>query len=167
MSAPEGNQYWKLAHNWRKPKRYTPNKLLEKAFEYIEWAEENPLYEMKAFASKGKILKTNIPKMRALTIQGFCFFANMEPKTFYNYEKDEAYLHITTRIREMFFAQKLEGAAADLLNPSIIARELGLGDKQEITGKDGKDLIPSANLGNLNDEELKTYHELLLKANGK
>lgn len=39
--------------------------------------------------------------------------------------------------------------------------------KQEITGKDGKDLIPSANLGNLNDEELKTYHELLLKANGK
>jgi phage terminase small subunit len=39
--------------------------------------------------------------------------------------------------------------------------------KQEITGKDGKDLIPSANLGNLSDDELKTYHELLLKANGK
>ena len=39
--------------------------------------------------------------------------------------------------------------------------------KQEITGKDGKDLIPSSNLGNLSDDELKTYHELLLKANGK
>jgi len=142
MAAPEGNQYWKLAHNWRKPKKYTPGKLLEKAFEYIEWAENNPLYEMKVFASKGKILKADVPKMRALTIQGFCFFANIWPQTFHNYEKDEAYLDIVTRIREMFFAQKFEGAAANLLNPNIIARELGLGDKQELTGKGGKDLIP-------------------------
>ena len=38
-------------------------------------------------------------------------------------------------------------------------------EKREITGKDGKDLIPQIDLGRLSDEELKTYHSLLSKAN--
>jgi hypothetical protein len=164
MPAPKGNQYWKLAHNWHKPKKYTPKKLLELAFEYIEWAEKNPLYEMKAFSSQGKILKTKLPKMRALTIQGFCWFANMEPLTFRNYEKDKAYVTIITRIREMFFSQKLEGAAAEMLNPNIIARELRLGDSTELTGKDGKPLFPELDLSKLSVDELKQYRSLLLKA---
>ena len=33
-------------------------------------------------------------------------------------------------------------AVADLLNANIIARDLGLREKLEATGKDGKDLIP-------------------------
>src|SRR5690554_3253930 len=133
MAAPKGNQYWKLANNWRRPKKYTPEKLLGKALEYIEWADNNPLYETKAFSSQGQILTTALPKMRALTIQGFCVFANITPQTFINYEKDQAYLDIILRIREMFFAQKFEGAAADLLNANIIARELGMAEKQDIT----------------------------------
>jgi len=34
----------------------------------------------------------------------------------------------------------------------------------EITGKDGKDLIPAADMSKLSDEELKQYHSLLKKA---
>lgn len=39
--------------------------------------------------------------------------------------------------------------------------------KQEITGKDGKDLIPEMNLAQLSDEELVIYHALLNKASQK
>ncbi len=37
----------------------------------------------------------------------------------------------------------------------------------EVTGKDGKDLIPQLDFTDFTDEELKTYYELLAKANGK
>ncbi len=126
MAAPKGNQYWKLAHNWKRPKLYKPNELLDKANEYAQWCENNPLYEMKVF---GTGVRMKVPKMRAMTIQGFCLFANMTTQTFYEYEKDEAYHDIITHVKGIFFSQKFEGAAADLLNPNIIARELGLVDK--------------------------------------
>ena len=44
---------------------------------------------------------------------------------------------VTTRVDEIIRTQKFQGAAADLLNPNIIARDLGLADKSELTGKDG------------------------------
>ena len=126
--APKGNQYWKLAHDFRKPKRYQPGELLDKAAEYAAWCEKNPLYEEKVF---GTGVRMKVKKMRAMTIQGFCLFANMAMSTWQEYEKQEAYSAITTHIRGIFFSQKLEGAAADLLNPNIIARELGLADKTD------------------------------------
>ena len=41
------------------------------------------------------------------------------------------------RVQMVLYAQKFAGAAADLLNANIIARDLGLADKSELTGKDG------------------------------
>ena len=34
--------------------------------------------------------------------------------------------------RQIIYTQKFEGSAAGLLNPNIIARDLGLNDKQEL-----------------------------------
>jgi len=138
MSAPHGNQYWKLAHNWRKPKSYQPEQLWEKAIEYASWCEKHPLSELKVFGSG---VKMKVPKMRAMTIKGFCLYANIHISTFYEYEKQKAYSEIITQVRALFFSQKFEGAAADLLNSNIIARELGMADKTELTGKDGNPII--------------------------
>jgi DNA-packaging protein gp3 len=128
MAAPKGNQYYKLAHNWKKPKRYQPDELLDKANEYAKWCEENPLYEMKVF---GTGVKINVPKMRAMTFQGFSLFANIALSTLKDYETQEAYSAIMSHIRSLFFSQKFEGAAAEQLNPNIIARELGLSEKTD------------------------------------
>lgn len=128
MSAPEGNQYWKLAHDFKKPKRYQPDELLQQATEYAEWCEINPLYELKVF---GTGVQIKVPKMRAMTIEGFCLFCNMAKSTWYEYEKNKEYSDIISYVRDLFYSQKLEGSAADLLNPNIIARELGLTDKSE------------------------------------
>ncbi|WP_290688531.1 terminase small subunit [Haematobacter sp. UBA3484] len=44
---------------------------------------------------------------------------------------------VITRVEQIIRTQKFEGAAADLLNPNIIARELGLADKTEMSGPEG------------------------------
>jgi hypothetical protein len=131
MPAPKGNQYYLLAKNFVKPKKYKPVALFKKFLDYVEWNVKNPLKEQKVFGS-GK--RMTVDKMRAMTIVGFCNYAQIERSTYENYEKDEEYFRICVRIKDMIYQQKLEGAAADLLNPSIIAREIGLSDKSEVSG---------------------------------
>lgn len=144
MAAPKGNQFYKFVKKpTGRPKRFTPASLWKVALKYFEWYEKNPLYEQKAFAN-GKT-KT-LPKMRAMTEVSFCLFANMDRQLFRLYksgaEEYKEFFVIANTISDIIYAQKLEGAAADLLNSNIIARDLGLREKTELTGKDGKDLVP-------------------------
>lgn len=132
--APKGNQYWRLAHNWKKPVKLKPREILPKAIEYIRWCDENPLKEEKAFGT-GFIATMN--KLRAPTIQGFCFYCNMSIQTWYEYEGQKAYSEFIARAKAMFFSIKFEGAAAGLLDSNIIARETGLTEKHEHSGRDG------------------------------
>lgn len=133
MAAPKGNTYWKLAKGFGigKEKKYSKKALFEKAIEYLEWLEKNPLKEDKVFANG---MRMKVDKMRASTITGFCIYAGISTTTFDNYAKDEAYLGITSRIKDLIYTQKFEGAAADLLNSNIIARELGLADAKKLQG---------------------------------
>lgn len=128
MAAPRGNTYWKLAKGWGvgNDAVYTPEELWAKACDYFDWVEKNPLKEQKVFGSG---LRVNVSKMRAMTQKAFCIFAQIGTTTFDRYNDDEAYRGITTRIKDIIFSQKFEGAAADLLNSNLIARELGLADK--------------------------------------
>lgn len=130
MAAKKGNTYWRLAKGFAvgTEKKYTPEDLLTKAIEYFEWVEKTPLKEQKAFGN-GTIV--NLNKMRAMTIKGFCLHANISPNTFESYCKDEAYLRITSYIKDVIYTQKFEGAAAGLLETNIIAREIGLKEKVE------------------------------------
>lgn len=161
MAAPKGNTYWKLAKDWGigADRKYTPDDLWTKALEYFRWVESHPLKEEKVF---GTGLRMQVSKLRAMSIVGFCIFANIDRKTLSAYEADEAYLHITTRIRDIIYTQKFEGACADLLNSNIIARELGLTDRQDITSNG--DSIASSSL---NDESLDRLIAANTLLNGK
>lgn len=137
MAAPEGNEYWKLA-DWGKPKSYEPIPLWQKFIAYHDWSTSSPWYKNEAIKSgdsAGQLIK--IPTERPLTIKGFCIYAEIASQTFYNYEKDEAYIEIITRIREIIYTQKFEGAVVGAFNANIIARDLGLVDKKEekVTGE--------------------------------
>lgn len=147
MAAPARNEFWRLVKApTGRPPSYTPQQLWEKALEYFEWYEENPLYECKVFNYQGEIVTANIPKMRAMTESSFCLFAGIDRKTFINYKGAEGYqefFHIAANISQIIYNQKFEGAAAEFLNANIIARELGLADKSEHTGKDGEPLPPA------------------------
>jgi hypothetical protein len=138
MSAPAGNKFWEArSSHGRNPVFEVPNELWIACCEYFAWVEANPLMETKAFGSKDGPQTIELPKMRAMTISGLCIFLDISPSTWAEYRKKEDFSAICSRTDEVIRTQKFEGASADLLNPSIIARELGLADKSELTGKNG------------------------------
>jgi hypothetical protein len=134
MAAPAKNEFWKLVKNPGREMIYKPNELWKKAVEYFTWAEKNPLYEMKVF---GTGMKINVPKMRAMTEMAFCLFAGISDDTFRNYKSNEDpykdFFGVANKISQIIYCQKFEGAAAEFLNPNIIARDLGLSEKQDHT----------------------------------
>lgn len=143
MAAPLGNQFWKArSSHGRAPIFPSPAVLAEACAEYFEWVEENPLWESKPFAFQGVVTVEPMPKMRAMSISGLCIFLDIGRRSWDEYKKREDFLPVCEAIEETIRTQKFEGASADLLNPSIIARDLGLVEKAELTGKDGERLIP-------------------------
>lgn len=132
MAAPKGNSYWQFRGKHGRDYVYTPEQLWDEFCQYSQWLEENPLLEEKGFAFQGVVTKEDFSKMRAMTIKGFCLFADIEERTFRNYRINKDFIPITSRIEDCIYTQKFEGAAAELLNQNIIARDLGLIDKQDI-----------------------------------
>jgi hypothetical protein len=150
MAAPIGNQFWKLRSKHGRDKLFaTPELLWDAACEYFEWCEANPLYKSEAktvnigdFKSKVEIVE--LPLLRAFTIHGLCrywdcntvylnqFEASLADKTD-DLSKD--FSKVVTRVRDILYEQKFSGAASGLLNPNIIARDLGLADKKELDHK--------------------------------
>lgn len=138
MSAPIGNSFWEArSSHGRKPIFASPEELWGVCCEYFAWVEANPLYECKAFAFQGVVTKEDLPKMRAMTISGLCIFLDIGVHTWHDYRAKQDFSDVTTRVDEIIRTQKFQGAAADLLNPNIIARDLGLADKSELTGAGG------------------------------
>lgn len=141
--APKGNKY-ALGNNGGKPPYYDNPEVLEsKVNEYF-----NDCIKTKQH-----------PKITGLTLYlGFC-----ELKSLDDYEKKEEFVHIIKRSRlavqlsyeQLLISNNATGAIFALKN-------MGWSDRQitELTGKDGKDLIPELN--NLSPEELKQL--LALKA---
>lgn len=140
MAAPQGNQFWKArSSHGRKPTFASPDDLWDACCEYFEWVEESPLWEMKAFSYQGQVTQEPVAKMRAMTIAGLCIFLDISETCWASYRGKEDFHGVVSRVEQIIYTQKFSGAAADLLNPNIIARDLGLKDasKQEVTGANG------------------------------
>lgn len=133
MAAPKGNEFWKArSTHGRNPKFDDPEKLLDACLEYFEWVEANPLKEEKIFQYQGEITRGDISKMRAMTISGLCIFLDICENTWASYrDRDDDYMRVTSKVESIIKAQKFSGAAADLLNANIIARDLGLKDESK------------------------------------
>ncbi|MBD2791564.1 DNA-packaging protein [Xenorhabdus szentirmaii] len=133
MAAPKGNRFWEArSSHGRKPIFESPEQLWEACTEYFTWVEENPLYEMKAFSFQGVVTQEALPKMRAMTLTGLCLFLDISEDTWRLYRAREDFIEVTTRAERIIYDQKFSGAAADLLNANIIARDLGLKEQQQV-----------------------------------
>lgn len=131
MGAPEGNQFWRNRSKHGRDKLFaSPEALWEAACEYFEWCDTNPLKE-KDWVGKDAD-QVNREHMRAYTWSGLEFY--LDVGSFRDYKTKEShkdFLQVITRIENVIYTQKFEGAAAGLLNANIIARDLGLADKSE------------------------------------
>ena len=148
MAATNGNQFWKLRSKHGRDKIFkTPDILLEAAYEYFAWCESNPLKEMqlmkiKVSRDEEEIQKVSVDKMRAMTISGLTIYLDVNEKYFDDFEKglsgktdkvSKDFSRIIAHIRSVIRNQKFTGAAAGFLNANIIARDLGLTDKTDLT----------------------------------
>lgn len=133
------NELWKLAQNYmRKDRRYEADTLMMKILQYFVWADDNPLIENKLVTYEGVSNLEEIPKLRATTITGCCLFLGIPDKTWRDWRQERMDLSPVLRFAESWMYQrKFDGAAAGLLNPMIISRDLGLAEKTEVTGKGG------------------------------
>lgn len=148
MSAPKGNRFWEARSKHGKSKLFeTPECLYQACCDYFEWVEDNPLWETKAFAYQGIVTTETLPKMRAMTKAGLCLFLDISETGWELYRNRQDYVWVCEWAEKVIYTQKFSGAAADLLNANIIARDLGLADKQQ-TEHSGK--VDS----NVSDDEL-------------
>lgn len=137
-----GNQLWMLRKTTPGPPRKyeTPEELWQKCQEYFQWVHDNPLMSAEPVKFQGKSELTGVPKMRIITIEALCFFLEISIETWRNWRTSRPDLSGVIEAAEFYMkAQKLEGAAADMLNANIVARLLGLTDKGEmaLTGGEG------------------------------
>jgi hypothetical protein len=138
MAAPAGNRFWEArSSHGRKPIFASPDGLMAACSEYFEWVEQNPLWEDKIISFQGAATHVNVAKMRAMTIAGLCIFLDIARRTWDEYRGREDFLPVCEQVEQIIRDQKFTGAAADLLNANIIARDLGLSDKTELTGANG------------------------------
>lgn len=131
-----GNRFWEARSSaGPKPKFADGEQLWAACLEYFQWVEDNPLYEAKPFAFQGTVTLTKVPKMRAMTIGGLCLFLDVSQRQWQEWRETRPDLSpVMTQAEAIIYQQKFTGAAADMLNPNIIARDLGLADKSEVSG---------------------------------
>ena len=155
MSAPKGNQFWRLRSKHGRDKLFsTPQLLWEAACEYFQWCDDHPWMKMEQSRAAGKpgmAIKTNksktetvetvraelaeLPPARPYSMTGLCLYLNCSEAYFRAFkitadeQKDEDYLTIITRIEHVIETQQFEGATVGAYNANIIARKLGLSEK--------------------------------------
>jgi len=114
----------------------TPEKLWEYFKDYVKHEQENPMYKVEYVGRDGAKEKT--PLETPITFIGFeCYLADREIiNDLGDYRKNDDnryadYAPIITRITNNCFAQNFKGASVGLFNANIIARKLGLVEKQQ------------------------------------
>jgi len=138
----KGNQLWKLGlANMRAARSYAnPQDLMVACAGYFEWLENNQLQEARLVSFEGVSRVENIPKMRSPTLAGLCLYLGINRDNWGRWRRGqdrEDLLCVVEVVEQAMYEAKFTGAAAGLLNPLIISRDLGLADRSEITGKDG------------------------------
>jgi hypothetical protein len=126
-----------------RPVKYTAEFLAEKYDQYKQWINTQSFERpelIKSGERAGEVINVLVKKPQ--TIQGYCLFAGIESKTFYNNLSgtgnegsiiDPIIVQTSIRIRESIQNEQISGATVNIYNPNIVARLNGLTDKQEVS----------------------------------
>jgi hypothetical protein len=170
MSAPKNNQFWKLRSKHGRDKLFASSELLwEAACQYFKWCDKHPWYKIEQIKGPIRPVKdkngewqfpspiVEIPTQRPYTLTGLCLFLKCSSGYFRVFksnlkDEDKDFLTVINAIEETIYTQKFEGAAVGAFNANIIARDLGLTDKTDITT--GGEKIPQTII-KWGDKEIK------------
>lgn len=132
----KGNKVWKSrSKHGRHPIFANAEELLNACHRYFQWVADNPLCEYKVVGMwRGEVVTATLHKMRPMTICGLCLFLGMSKVTWFEYRKKSTdFSNVCSVIENIMWEQKFAGVAAGIFNHAIIARDLGLAHRQEVT----------------------------------
>ena len=134
-----GNRFWEVRSSHGRNPIFQTAEMLEDAIkQYFEWNEDNPLFEAKLVSFQGSSVVESVPKMRAMTIAAMCSYIGIAHGTWCEWRSSRPdFSKVMAWAEATIYRQKFEGASADMLNSNIIARELGLADKKDLSSSDG------------------------------
>ena len=118
-----------------RPPKYTPSQLLKKFEEYTADREARPLVDMTT--EQGKSGQNEIFKEtkrvcpHPISIGDFCVFLGVGESWWR--QLSEEFSSVKTRIGTYIAEYQLKGASSGVFNANIVARRLGLADKQQVT----------------------------------
>ena len=143
MAAPKSNQYWKLRAKHGREAIFTdPLKMLDACMEYFDVTSKRKWYKKEAVKSGDSAgLIIDVPIETPFSLTGLCMFLGVNTKYFFDFKKSKTYeenkdfSEVVTHVEEIIDTQQFEGAIVGTFNPNIIARKLGLVDKQELNQK--------------------------------
>lgn len=119
-----------------RPPKFTPNGLLKKFEEYLADRAARPITEETREETGGdrKVNKTTkLEHPHPISIADFCIFLGCS-RDWWNSLSDD-FLGVKKHIRTYIEDYQLKGASAGLFNANIVARLLGLADKQQTEQK--------------------------------
>lgn len=152
-------QYWKGRSKHGRDKIFSsPQMLWEAACEYFEWVEDTPLETIKTVHHQGDLVELPCTKRRPMTIVALCVFLNIRRRSWLNYRENESHSEfaaVVEKIEDIIWCQKFEGAAVEIFNANIIARQLGLKEGHEFSGPNNTGLLPSIDTSALSTSALK------------
>ena len=116
----------------------THEELIAMILGYFRYIEDNPLEEDSVFAYQGETFHDRRAKMRAPTTAGLCAWLCISRETWTQWRggsRRPEFKPVVEWVDQMMYDIKYTGASAGLLNPMIVARVLGLAEKQEVNAK--------------------------------
>lgn len=130
------DQYWQ-----RRPDKTlafaTPEALYEAAAEAFTWLHTHPKRKQVLFHHKGAVVRTYETLERPFTKNAVAMCMGISIQCLDGYRTREGFEDVMAWIDGVIYTQKFEGAAVGTLNANFIARDLGMADRNELTGKGG------------------------------
>lgn len=114
--------------------------LQESCIEYLEWAEDNPLYKKQVISYQGEATLVDVPLRRVPTHWALWHYLGIDRRTWYDWrdgKRGPEFARVVANIDDLIHAAKFEGAAVDIYNSGFIAKDLGMAERQDHISSDG------------------------------
>lgn len=136
---------WYLAGPGRPRLYQTPEDLWVDCLEYFEDTSKRK-WKRKDWVGKDAKMVTRETET-PFSLTGLFVFLDINRQTWTNYRDRDGFLAVCTRVEQIMFTQKFEGASVGAYNANIIARDLGLKENIDASINDNRkttaDLFPA------------------------